>query len=148
MRTTQEAGAVDDIGGAVFDGREQREIIFWIVFEVGVLHEKNLAGSFLQAAAQSRSLALIFFLIEHANIVLRRSRYVRAQVLQNFARAIRRRVVDEHDFLVDFHGDYPAEQFLDCGAFVVYGNYNREARSWFGFGGHADFRLLPALRSR
>ncbi len=117
-----EARAVDHVGLAVEDRRQQARILAGIVLEVGVLNHDEVAAGLLEAAPQRRALALVHGLAEDADarVVAERGQYP--------GRTVRGAVVDDHDLAVDpvgeRRGQHGVEQFLDGVLFVVDGDYD------------------------
>src|ERR1700722_10369867 len=96
---------------------------------------------FFHSAAQSCALALIFFLHEYANVVRtkfetssgkNKNRWIQLRGLRNLIEehpsAIGRTVINNDDFFFDVDSLNAREDFLDCAAFVVDRNYDRNPR--------------------
>ena len=59
-----EARAEDDVGLAVEDRLEQPRVFLRVVFEVGVLHDHDVAGGGGEAGAQRGALAPVDFVVD------------------------------------------------------------------------------------
>src|SRR5262249_20478382 len=68
LGTAQKARAEDDVGATVDQRFEQLVVVARIVFEVGVLHQNDVARQFSEAAAQCGAFALIHLLEKNAQI--------------------------------------------------------------------------------
>src|SRR5271155_3067865 len=69
LRPAEKAGSVDDIRAAVEDRLEQIRIVSRVILKIRILHQQDIAGSLLEAPAQSRSFSLVLFLKEEAHAI-------------------------------------------------------------------------------
>jgi hypothetical protein len=60
-------GAIDNVGRAFKDRSCQPSVIGWILFKVGILNDDQIADSLVKAGTQSRTLAIIGRVMEHAD---------------------------------------------------------------------------------
>src|ERR1700682_1792455 len=74
------------------NGLEQRSIIAWAVFEVGVLHENDVAGCCGKTSAQGGSLPAICRLID--DLIGQTGNFF----FEDVDRSISRAIVDDNDF--------------------------------------------------
>ena len=135
LRATKKAGAEDHVGAAIEKRFEELAVVAWIVFEVGVLNEDNVAGNLSESATKSGTLALIAILEKDAQIaesdgvgaVLSGSRgFARAlkldKLFEDLASTVGGAIIDDHDFLAKLGFDDAAEDFIESGFFVIHGN--------------------------
>src|SRR6266481_5854782 len=135
LRAAEKAGAEDDIGATVEDGLEQLGIIAGVVFEIGILDEDDFAGGFGEAAAEGGAFALVLRLKEKAEIaqlygiiaVMGGDECVAAGLpsskpFEDLTGAVGGAVVYDENFLANGGFDDAAEDFVDRGLFVVYGD--------------------------
>ena len=101
----------------------QLGILVGVVFEVGVLDEHDVAARFLDAAPDGGTFPLIHILQNVADL-----RPLLCERRDDVFRPVGRLVIDDNDLLVDRHLLDAAQQFGDCGAFVVAGNDDRQGR--------------------
>ena len=86
----------------------------------GILHQDDVAGGMLKAISQSGAFSLVDGLQDVTDFgpLLRERRH-------HVFRPVSRLVVDDDDLLVDRNFLDAAQQFGDCGAFVVTGDDHR-----------------------
>src|SRR6266436_3134150 len=87
-----EAGAEDDIGPALENGLEQTRVISRIVFEVGVLENRDVARHFGNGAADGGSFSSIARLAEEADL-----RMLIGEALGDLPTGVGGMVVDKHN---------------------------------------------------
>src|SRR5882762_4125908 len=84
MRTAaEEARSEDDIGAALNQGLQELRVLGWVIFEIGVLDDDEIASRLLNAAAERSALAHVMRLEERPNL-----RMFQLQLLQDFAGTI------------------------------------------------------------
>ena len=89
-----ETGAVDDVRPAVQNGFDELGIIRRIVLEISVLNQEDIAGCMFETGANRRALAAVYRVSVVFDI-----RCASSQLIKNFCRAVRRRVIDQNNFL-------------------------------------------------
>src|SRR5919106_381320 len=123
-----EACAINDIRRAILNRLKQARIVPWIVLQIGVLDDHDVARHMTDSGLNRRTLSLVLRLKEDFNLI---QRVVRALVLvfqagQNLPTAVLRAVVDQDNFLGQRHGAYATQQFFQRALFVVNRNQDGE----------------------
>ena len=102
-------------------GVEQLGPVLGVVLEVGVLHEHEVAGDVLEAAADGRALAPVHVVGDDAHGAV-------GELAQHVARAVGAAVVDDHDLEVDGQLDlaHAAHDLHHGVALVEHGDDHRQ----------------------
>jgi hypothetical protein len=108
-----EAGTEDDVGDAALDRLDQRRHVGGVVFEIGVLDHRDVAVRVRDRRAHRRALAAVVLADDDDAVTSI------APALDEFARAVRRAVVDDDDLLVEVECPHGVEQRLDRRRLVV-----------------------------
>ena len=69
MRAAQEARAIDDVGNAPLDRRDQAAVVVWIVLKVCVLDDNDVSVRFHKTTAERRALAEVALLEKYSDVV-------------------------------------------------------------------------------
>ena len=141
----RESRPVDHVRLAFKDRREEPRVVAWIVLEVRVLDQHDVAGRLGKAPAQSGALALVGLLVEDPDLVLLvhgpeppRRDELGLQPAQVLPRPIRRAIVDDDDLLGDGDGLDAIEDLGEGETLVVDGDDDGQSRG-------ADSVPPPAL---
>ena len=130
MRLADEAAAENDVGLAFDDRLEQLRVIVGVVFQIGILHQHDVAGGKGEAVAQRGTFAFIDGLMPDGE---RGARELCRQLIQPGGGVVFGAVVDADD--LPLHPgrqrgiDDAADQFLNGRAFVVNRNDDRKLHS-------------------
>ena len=145
LRATQKTRAIHDVG-APFENRcEQLLIIPRIIFEIGVLHQDDVAARLCKTPAQGCTFPAIPILKQEADFLQSKSSSTVLdgdltltrglglfKCLQQGACAVCGTIIDDENFLLE-RGSLNARQHLFYeGVFVVDRNYDRELHACFG----------------
>src|SRR5438270_13863512 len=113
MRAAEEAGAEARVGSTVDNGLEQLAPVGGIVLEIGVLHDDHVARTHRERLANGGTLATVHWLeMEPVDATLLE------QLLEELARAVRGKIVDDDDLLGHGLGVDLVENKLDRVALV------------------------------
>ncbi len=115
---SQEAGAVDHICDLLLDRLKQFRIVTWIVLQVRILDQQDVALGRLHAGHHCSSLALIFFVEDHAQAI------PSVQFSQDVTRTVFGAIIDHDDFVCQFLGLYSLDNFSNIAHFVIHRNNN------------------------
>ena len=107
-RGAREAGAVDDVGLALEDRRQELRVVARVVLEVGVLDQHDVPGRLREAPPEGGALALVGILVVDPDLVLLvgrpeapRLRELGLEPAEVVTSAVRGAVVDDDDLLGD-----------------------------------------------
>src|SRR6266498_910527 len=123
-----ETRAINDVRRAILNRLNQARIILRIVFQVGVLHDHDVARHMTNSCLYRRALSLILRLKKHFDLI---QWVVDALALifqpgQNLPAAVLRAVIDQNNFLRQLHGAHTAHDFLQRALFVINGDQDGE----------------------
>src|SRR5215471_10760905 len=94
----EESRTIHDVGFSFKQGRQQRLVVARVIFQVCILNDDEVAGGFLDPAAQSSALAHILRLQKNFDL-----RELTLKVSEYFARPIRRAIVNAEQFDLERH---------------------------------------------
>ena len=138
-----ETRAKDDIGPAGQDGCEQAGILVGIVFEVGILHDDDVAGGGGEAGAERGALALVDLMVNNPG------EFAFDLVAQDVAGPVGRTIVHDQDFLpLDRRGPDGGEDGMDGLPLVEAGNDDGKQWRGGGIGLHGLARAQEWPRSK
>ncbi len=122
----KKARAKHHVDPTVGDRPDQLIIIVWIIFQIGILDNHDVAGDVRERRFQRSSFTLIAGLKENLEPVERITvaRVCLLQPLENFPAAILGAVVDKNDFLRDLDGTHAPHHFLQRAFLVINGDQN------------------------
>jgi hypothetical protein len=126
MWAAQKARAEHDVGVAGEDGLDEDRILVGVVFEVGILDQRDVAGDGRDRGADGGALAGVLGVEEHADAVVGVAVGLGADGAHQVSGAVGRRVVDDDDLLADGHGAHALDQLADRQALVEHGHQDRE----------------------
>ena len=120
LRAAAETRSEHDVGSAGLDRPQEARVLGGVVLEVGVLDENDLPSRRGERRPQRAALAGIALVEDHSNS--------RAPVpaRENFAGAVRRSVIHDHDLLLDGHLGDETEDLIDRTDLVVHGHQHGE----------------------
>lgn len=123
VRPAREAGTEDDIGLPGEEGGEENAVFLRIVFEIGVLDDDIAGGSVADAGAQGRPLAPVLGVAEQFDAGI-----PGGPGLQGIPGAVRRVVLDNHEFLNGALGQDTFDDGADEMFLIVNRHDDRKAR--------------------
>src|SRR5215469_11042438 len=118
---SQKPRAVDYVRLTLQQRFEQPRIIRGIIFEIGILNDHVVAGSFLNATAQCRTLPHIVRLQEDLDLGI-----LRLEFPEDFARAIFRAIVHAHQFDFEAYLEDALDHHPKRIALVINGDDDRQ----------------------
>ena len=115
------ARAEHGIGAAIEQGTNQDRVFEGVVFQVGILDDREIAGGLLDRGAHGGALAAIDFVSKEANL-----RMCRRQAFEHGPGAVGRAVVDDDQLALHVFGKRGGQNLRDAslhhGPLVVYGH--------------------------
>ena len=142
--TGEIAGTEDGIGVAIEQRPEQGRVIARIVFEIGVLHQAEIAAGVFDGGTHGRAFALVHFVPEQAN-----ARFDGGEPRQDFRGAVSGTIVNDDEFLLQSLRNGRIQNSLQAafhqGPLIVDGDEYGEFQSWpathhYGTAGRRHFR--------
>ena len=117
---TLKPAAKHHIGTALLNRTDHQRIVLRVIFQIGILHDRDCTDSGRKTCGQGRSLALILGMEENREVV-------RLQALEQLPGAVAGAVID-HDDLLGGHRrpPHPLHQGRNRGDFVVTRNHHRQ----------------------
>ena len=109
VRLPEKAGAKDDVGPAVEQGRQELGILPRVVFEIGILHDHDVSGGSCEACSQGGALAGIPVVQAEPDVRPRGD-----MLREPLPRAIRRAVVHDDDFHRQPVGQRGGHDAIEC----------------------------------
>src|SRR5436305_9945209 len=139
MLSSMKAVAEDNVGAAGEHGGEQDGVILGVVLEVGVLHQDEITRDLRHPGADRVALAVVFFMQQDANA----TSALTLDGGQKFARAVRRKIVNDDDLFFERNGDSGnrLDDVLDRVALIEDWNDDREFFGRAVVGGRQDIGL-------
>ena len=139
MRAAQEARAIDDVGNAPLDRRDQAAVVVWIVLKVCVLDDNDVSVRLHKTAAERRALAEVALLAKYSDVV-RANGFLKVReqdtlssapgaltnLLKELASPVSGPVVHDDNFHLQVLRLNSPEEFLNGGSFVEDGNDDRD----------------------
>ena len=128
MRGAEEARAVNDVGVAGEDRRDEVRILGGIVLEIGVLDERDVALEVRDGGADRRALALVLRLEDRLQPIVVVVRGLGDELANHVRRAVARAVVDDDDLLADRHRTHVLQDAPQRPALVEHRHDDREEK--------------------
>ena len=119
--TSGESRSIDYVGKTSLDGFQQRRVIVWIVLEIGVLNDHDVAVRMIQRNFDRGAFSLVVWLQKNSNFVqrVRRSLTLLLQLRQKFPASIFRAVIDQNNFFGSLDRTHPANDLFEGALFVI-----------------------------
>ena len=105
---------VNNLGLALNDGVKQLHVLVWVVLQIGILDDGQVAGGNGERRPHSSSLSLVDLVVDNPKIL-------HLHLVEDFAGAVTGAVVDDYDLLGDGDGRDPPDDLLDGVALVENG---------------------------